>query len=539
MANIALQDVVDAGQDFEWYPTTDRMIAAVARRMPADFGSLMDIGAGDGRVLVALGKKSAHAELYAIEKAHLLMQAQPAHITPVGVDFYEQNLSSLPVDYLFCNPPYSDYETWAVRIIETAFATSAFLVIPRRWKDSTEIAAAIAKRGATTRVIHSDDFEHAERRARAVIDIVEVTFPTHEDRYRSPLIDPFDQWFDQNISTFDVEAPIEEEHAGVNLARIRGLKTIAELVEAYDEDYARMEHNYRAIFALDHAILRELGVEKNGVRDGLKKRMAGLKTVYWQQLFEKLDVVTNRLSTATKRRFLERLTGRSSVAFTNDNAYAVVLWAIRHANAYFDEQLVTLFKDLATFDGVSNYKSNQRTWEKSGWRYNAKDDAFSHYALDYRIVIVRHSAIYKGESWGRFDYPGDLHSTCHELIDDMVAVFGNLGFVLPSQTPRSRVRQWRSNSWHDFRMSDGRVLFQVKAFINGNLHVRIMPEAIKTLNVEAGRLLGWLHGPDDVERELGYSAEDARALFGANRYLPVSTVRQLTGAVAEVSHATA
>jgi hypothetical protein len=525
-----LQAVIDAGEDFEWYPTTERMIAAVARRLPEAFESIMDIGAGDGRVLTALAKKSDRAQLFAIEKSHVLMQAQPEPVTPVGVDFHEQNLSCLPVEFIFCNPPYSDFETWVVRIIETAFAQKAFLVMPRRWRKSSDIAAAITKRGAKTRVIHEDDFEHAERRARAVIDIAEITFPTHDERWASPVVDPFDQWFDQNISTFDQESPIQEDTAGVDLARVRGLKSIAELVEAFDADHALMEDNYRAIFRLDYAILKELGVSKNGVRDGLKKRMAGLKTHYWELLFERLDVVTNRLSTATKARFLERLTGRTSVAFTSDNAYAIALWAIRHANRYYNEQLIDLFKQLATFEGVQNYKSNQRTWQKSGWRYNAKEDHFSHYALDYRIVVERYSGIYKSDTFGRFDYPGGLHKGCHELIDDAIAVMGNLGFQLGSSQPRSRARVWRSNSWQDFCLTDGRLLFQAKAFMNGNVHFRFMPEAIRALNVEAGRLLGWLHSPADVERELGYPADEARALFGSNQQLSVSSVRLLAGA---------
>lgn len=518
-----------ADQDFEWYPTTARMIAAVARKVPEDCRSIMDIGAGDGRVLMALQQKAPDAELYAIEKAPILLAAQPIAITPVGVDFHEQNLSSLPADLVFSNPPYSEYEIWATRIVATAYAKHAYLVLPQRWKDNAEIARALQARGATARVIHTDDFEDAERRARAVIDIVEVSYPMEDRHWNARPVDPFDQWFDQHISTFDVEAAPEEEDAGVNLARIRGLTTIADLVDAYNEDYDRMERNYRAIFTLDYAILRELGVSKQGVRDGLKKRMAGLKTVYWQQLFDRLHVITNRLSTATKKHFLARLTGRASVAFTVDNAHAIVLWAIRHANVYFDEQLVTLFKALATFEGVSNYKSNQRTWEKSGWRYNAKDDQFSHYALDYRIVLGGYRAIHSGDSFGRYEYPGDLHQHCHEQIDDVVAVFGNLGFFLPSSTPRSRVRQWRANSWQDFHLADGRVLFQVKGFQNGNLHWRFLPEAMRAFNIEAGRLLGWLHGPADVERELGYSADEAQKYFGSTGYLlPAAAGRLLT-----------
>jgi hypothetical protein len=326
-----------------------------------------------------------------------------------------------------------------------------------------------------------------------------------------------------------VEKDIEEDHAGVNIARIRGLKTIAELVEAFNEDYARMENNYRAIFKLDYAILKELGVSKETVRDGIKKRMAGLKIEYWQILFEKLDAITSRLSTKTKKQFFDRLAGRKAVAFTYDNCFAITMWAIRHANLYYDEQAVDLFKQLATFEGVMNYKSNVKVWEKrDGWRYNSRDDDKpTHFALDYRIVISRYAAIEKAGDYNHYDHPGNLHNGCHELLDDMIAVFGNLGFPLGAYTA-SRSRQWKSGSWQDFHMGDGEVLFQAKGFLNGNVHLRIFPAAIKALNIEAGRLLGWLHSVDDVVSELGYTAKEAKAFFGTNRQLTGSSMKQLT-----------
>lgn len=545
--NALLETVKAAGQDFEWYPTTDAMIAAVARRLPKDFQSLLDIGAGDGRVLLALAKRAEHApELYSIEKSPLLTQAQPESITPVGVDFWDQNLTALPVDYIFCNPPYSDFEAWAAHIVINAFAWKAYLVLPRRWKESDVIKDALKRRGATAKVIHEDTFENAERQARAIIDIIEVTFKG--DRWDRSPEDPFDVWFEQNISNFDTERELDEdESAGVNLAKVRGLRSIPELVEAFNEDYARMEDNYRKIFTLDAALLKELSVSKEAVRAGIKKRIAGLKGQYWQLLFEKLDAITSRLSTKTKRHFLERLTGltsdsgeerrgerKLSVAFTASNAYTIVIWAIRHANRYFDEQLVTLYKDLSTFDGVTNYKSNLKTWVQDRWRYNGEPDPNSHYALDYRIVLKKnYRAIYKDESGygsGRHDYPGGLHTNCHETLDDITAVMGNLGFVLDPHQVRSRQRLWFSNKWQDFYQTDGELLFQAKAFVNGNLHFRFSQKAMRALNVEAGRLLGWLKEPADVVNELGYSAEDARAFFGSNRQLTASSVRLLAAA---------
>ena len=294
-----------------------------------------------------------------------------------------------------------------------------------------------------------------------------------------------------------------------------------------------MEANYRAIFQLDYALLKELGVNKEMVREGIKVKMAGLKSNYWTVLFERLDVITNRLSTSTRAKFLEKLTGRATLAFTSSNAYAVVIWAIKNANRYFDEQTVELYKALSTFENVTRYKSNVKTWVKDKWRYlNHRDeiDPPTHYALDYRIVIEKCRAIGFDSSW---DYPKNLSKDCHELVSDVIAVLYNLGFTSPS--PSSMDRTWYGGEWQDWHQpsKDGEsetVLFQVKAYKNGNLHMRFLPDAIKAINVEAGRLLGWLRSADEVVSELGYTKEEAGRLFNCTRMIGVGSARLMLGA---------
>lgn len=123
-------------QDHEWYPTTETMIEVVKRHIPEDASSILDIGAGDGRVLESLKEKCKYAKLYGIEVSSILIQAQHRDIIPLGTDLFEQNLSALPVDFIFCNPKYSEYEEWTCKIISEGYAERAFLVIPQRWKDS-------------------------------------------------------------------------------------------------------------------------------------------------------------------------------------------------------------------------------------------------------------------------------------------------------------------------------------------------------------------------------------------------------------------
>ncbi len=523
--NKILQAVKAADEDFEWYPTTQAMIDCVARQLPHEFESIMDIGAGDGRVLLSFEKcrKDNHPKLYAIEKSSVLIGTWPEHIIPVGTEFFEQNLACLPVDIIFCNPPYSEYETWTETIIETGYAKRAYLVIPQRWRESERITAALKKRNASVRIIHTGDFLDAERRARAVINIVEITY--EKDKYDREPQDPFDVWFDQNVSTFDQEKEVSDDAINSELAKRHDFSTITGLVDAFNEEYALMQENYKKIFTLDFQILKELGVSKGAVREGLKKRMSGLKTKYWQLLFDRLTVITSRLCTDTKKKFLDKLTGRAGIAFTASNAYAVVIWAIKNANQYFDEQLIKLFQDLSVQESIKNYKSNQRVWQKGGWRYNRDNerDPNSHYALDYRFVVTGYRAICNEQySW---DYPSGLHKDRHNIIADTLAVLSNLGYRNDSLD--SFARSWQANEWQDFTNNGGETLVQMKAFKNGNVHYRFMPEAIRALNVEAGRLLGWLKSPSDVVAELGYEPEEAERLFMSSQKILPGNVKLL------------
>lgn len=516
-----LDTLKTTAQDFEWYPTTDRMIDVVIGYLrDKRIESVMDIGAGDGRVLLRFGDAFESVSLYAIEKALPLVQAQPERITPVGTEFYEQDLMSLKVDVIFSNPPYSDFEAWMCRIIETGFAKQMFLIVPDRWKDSPTIQQALKKRDALATVIHHDHFMDAERVSRARVDIVRVTFP---DNWREAP-DPFFAWFDDNITMFDEQPKIEDEKV-FDLARLQSMKSISGLVAAFNEEWDRIQYNYRTIFTLDGELLRELGVNKGAVRGGMKKRLEGLKQKYWEALFTHLDVLTVRLSTKTKQKFLRKIASHTTVAFTEPNVYSVVLWALKFANQYFDTQVVELFRELSCHDGVQNYKSNIKTWEKDGWRWCASDH--SHYQLDYRIVKDGYQAILKA-SWDRWEYPGGIHKSVHELLDDIIAVSGNLGFR--TKAIPSRERTWVGGAWQNFEDESGRLLFQAKGYMNGNVHLRFSPDVIRAINIEAGRLLGWVRGPEDVVAEMGYSMDDAKRFFGSNARLTTSSVKLLNAA---------
>jgi hypothetical protein len=46
------------------------------------------------------------------------------------------------------------------------------------------------------------------------------------------------------------------------------------------------------------------------------------------------------------------------------------------------------------------------------------------------------------------------------------------------------------------------VLFEIKAHLNGNIHIRLNQKFALALNVEYGRLKGWLHSKQNASSEI-------------------------------------
>ena len=59
-------------------------------------------------------------------------------------------------------------------------------------------------------------------------------------------------------------------------------------------------------------------------------------------------------------------------------------------------------------------------------------------------------------------------------------------------------------------------LCEFRAFKNGNIHMKANQEFMKALNVEAGRLNGWIKSPDEAVEELGIDRECAERAFMSN-----------------------
>lgn len=505
-----------ADQDHEFYPTTREIIAATIRNLEGkrysyhELRSVLDIGAGNGKVLMAFKEQAEFKELYAIEKSHILCQQLPSEVLIVGTEFREQSLLSKVVDVVFCNPPYSEYEDWAEKIIREAEAYLVYLVIPDRWQDSIRIADAIKFRDAEFHAVGDFNFQSSEdRQARARVQLVRVEL--HRDRH-SEATDAFTRFFNEQFAELianyeaggkpksDTEAREEESKNRFDKLVI-GPNYPAALVAMYREEMESVQRNYHLVGRLDVSLLKEFDISPERIMGCLKERMKGMRNTYWHELFSHLSTVTDRLTSASRKNLLETLYRHVAVDFTESNILEVVFWVIKNANRYIESQMVAVYEQMVAKCNCVLYKSNRKVWAENKWRYNDME-GMSHYALDYRIVTHRLGGCRAGYSFEK-----GLSETSGEFGGDLLTIARNLGFrceTMDGRLTREGRREWKSGKPESFYYQNGHSeeLFEMRGFLNGNVHLRLNKKFILALNVEHGRLKGWLRSGEEAAEEL-------------------------------------
>lgn len=566
--NQIVETLKAAGEDFEWYPTTQEIVDRLAEHIfkkrsygkgeyECDYSSVLDIGCGNGSFFAKIDRtemqktnaKDEYApkllrERYGIEKSFELCGMLPDDVVIIGSDFNEQTLIDKKVDLIFCNPPYSEFEAWTEQIIMQGNCKAIALVIPCRWRMNPRISYALKKRGMKAESLGTFDFMNAERSARAKVDLLFVTADDVEfdgRRYRKEPNDPFDVWFDE---TFKISAERETVHEWERKEQKRQelvqLGDTAEmLVRFYGADMEKLYSNYRQLEKLDADIFKELKVDVKNLKAGLKERISGLKHLYWDELFKKYDRITQRLTSKGRRRVIERLHDNTAIDFTLNNIFQLTLWLIRNSNTMFDEQITDYFFSLCNAETIHRYKSNLR-WDDDNWRYIKDGFSGSHsrcdreehrkklknIMLDYRIVV---------QAWSNFkssDFSSreEMSDDCYDFLGDTYTIAENLGFpvtrILPEDKHDICEESWRN---FDVTLADGSLFANIKLYKNGNRHVKFCEEFMQKLNVEMARINGWIQDKGDAASEMGMSAAEIERFWGSNQKIEIAAGKQLLG----------
>ena len=519
-------------EDHEFYPTTDEIIKRMIEKCGVDdwcgcsIKSVLDIGAGNGKVLLAFKALKHAPDLYAIEKSLILCGQLSKLAFVVGTDFREQSLLSKEIDLTFCNPPYSEFEQWAVKIIRESASILVYLVLPERWTLSTAIRDALEYREVkAVKILGFYSFEDSEDRpARAKVNLIQIVLRQREDKDEA-----FNRFF--NLQFGDLKARFEQAEKPEEpnytkkdpkfQALVGGKNILEALVSLYDADMARTKKNFDLAGALDVDLLRELHVTPKDILACLKTRLTGLKQEYWRELFSHMEAVTNRLCVKKRNALLGVLNANGHVDFTAENSYAVLMWILNNANQYIDEQLIETFEVMVSKANVKRYKSNVKPFTEDSWRYNQEKP--THVALEYRIVLEYMGGIDASWSTHRFS------DRTAEFLGDLLTVAHNLGFMCNTQDSRLFNREcWKAGTAEHFYCTingERDELLEVRAFMNHNVHIRMNQGFALALNVEHGRLKGWLKNPKQATEEL--NDLQAAACFGICYRLIESSVPML------------
>jgi hypothetical protein len=206
---VLVEKLKEANQDYEFYPTSDEMLACIAPSLSGvlrgnycNDKSVLDIGAGKCNFKKFFKKLGGYRfNYYAIEKSQILINDYDPDTVVLGTDFNENTLVDKKVDVIFCNPPYSDYVNWTTRILKEGNAKTIYMVIPSRWKDNEQLNNVLETLKINYSILGSFDFLNAERSARAIVDVIEFT-KSNSEHYEC---DPFSIWFNETFTTPEEE----------------------------------------------------------------------------------------------------------------------------------------------------------------------------------------------------------------------------------------------------------------------------------------------------------------------------------------------
>lgn len=499
-----VQNLKAQGEDFEWYPTSKEMIDIIITcinknlhtdKLGGDYFDkphrILDIGAGDGRVLKWF-KEAFGSQSYMIELADEHIKSYDFGFV-VGRDFFATSIIEKEFDMVFCNPPYSEFENFATRIIKEANAHYIALILPQRWRESEKIKLALQSRKNIEYeplILGEFDFENADRKARAKVDVVFIKLENSwksEDAFTQFLREEFNLNFDELENLQDWRKQTEEEEKfNQKCEKIEKHDLIKALTNAYNAELFEFNESLKSLNKVNVKLLAILDIKKDKLVEGIRKTLKELKGKYWNVLFNELDSIRSRITSPYREILSSQVARDANLDFTPENIYTILIWLIRNANIYIERSFLDLFDRLSRGGNAMKYKSNERFLVDS-WRYNKDEIAKTPHKLDYRIVI----------SYGANDY---------EIVDMIRAIANNLGyksnFSAQLDCPRySSNIAFVESTQGEIYTDKGEILLEYKAYKNKNVHIKFNKDFLGELNLAVGKIRQWIRDKHEARAE--------------------------------------
>lgn len=535
------KDLIDTlkqnNQDFDFYPTTQEIKNAVFndidnitenpkdhiknRALSYRFGestgyrtynndreyvvkldSFIDICAGNGFMLTDYPKNVVVKNSHAIEKSRILSNILiDKNIIVDGSDLYETVLLTKKYNVAYCNPPYSDYKNVVTYLCEQLTADILYLLIPNRWSSDDQLNKLMHSKGELT-VLSNHTFDisdDAQRPARVNVDLIRIVCINRGS-------DNFEKWFDSNIGEFKESEKIDLEFAEPEKSkdvRIENQDSLTHLVDCYNEDLTKLLEHFTDLGKIPFEVLDALDIKKSNVMKKLQDSITELKHKYWLKSFNTLNEIKTRLTFDSRIDLMNSVSFIKESDFNVNNIRSLITYLTKHHNEYAQKQLEKLFLDLTNMDkGAKAYKSNEK-WFNSGWRYTKETP--EKYLLDYRIVVPFRK--------GRHSSSSQYHNDGNSIVSDLCVIANNFGY---KTTEIETDKDAETGTAYQVKDINDELIFEYRKYQNGNIHFKINQDLMLKINVEIGKLKGWLNSSQDIENEFEVPESKAKELLNTS-----------------------
>lgn len=527
----SVESVRGTEHDFEFYPTTDEIIQVIKKDITKKGGYLtgkriLDCGAGDGRILKAIAENQSHnsnldlkaqnrTHLFAIEKSETLIAKMPEYIFPIGVDFHDQNLMTINMDIIYCNPPYSEFELWMIKILNEVSKSVVYMTIPDRWSDNVEISKIIRERNINVESLGFFDFKNADRQARCNVEVIKINF--------KESVNPLNSWIKENFNikeeTNRTEETLKERinkkrnEIGKGHSLVNSNDYVDTLVQLYEEELNSLFDSFQKICSIDSENLSFFDLNINNLSIMVQHKARVIRSKYWSELIENIDSIKKRFSSSIRYEFSNEMDSHNSAEFNHSNIRSFIIWVLKNAKHYDEEMFERTIKQFVSFCNLESYKSNKSRFVDGEWTYSDfKDIGDQHKFKITTKRLILNSFFWKNAliSSGSFSRP------CTNIIDDLLILAESRGFKTSDYPQASEMENVEYSKIYDFKCKvDGeeRTLFTMKVFKAGTIHLNMDYEFISLINIEIGKRKGWVTTPEQAAEELDIPIETAELML--------------------------
>ena len=523
-------------EDFEFYPTTDEIIQCIIAKVASrynDYVNILDVGCGNGKTLQKLGRYLSNensglnsnrvTKLLGIEKSGALRSVCSSDIGIVGCDFLQSNLSNKKLGFVFCNPPYSQFELWACKLLLECDCNDLVMVLPKRWSESSRISDITQKRGVTAEVLGTFGFLEGERSARAEVDVIRIKGLKRKSSYFSEVLkeilqdDDFcnSRPYDRKKSN-ELKDKLEDKEGNL---LVTGNDYVQMLCSLYYAEKEKLQKLLEALGNIPTDVFQDLEIEFSKILKIVEYKYSDIDKRYWQEVITRLAPITKRLITKERQELLDYI-NELQLDFNAENIYHAVVVCIKAVNINVDKQVLSVYNILIEDCNVEAYKSNKRVFSDDN--INTKHP--SKLKLSCRVIkkMTGLRVKYLGNS---FKNDFTLTECCRDFLSDLVVIIKNLGYSVKIE---DYLQEFRNASWYSNRYIAGEknyimgnygalqnvLIVEFKFYKNGNIHFKFNQDFLTKLNVIKGKLEGWLHDKNDVMQEFNVKESEAVQLLG-------------------------